>query len=197
LEVGRGFNYLKGETRNISPQLLLYLVCAGFSIFLLLEGLMVTPPEHFSAANIVAGVLFFVAPWTAFVFMEVKKKDMHHPFAIAYSLLQAFYIYLLTETYISLWIRDYPITVLLANIWKDAAYLALLVAAGYYSYSAALCSTFGARFSAKIVNSYSLPIFRDNTCASTHVQHGRPLNNTCRSILTLACFTATLGIFRI
>jgi hypothetical protein len=79
LEVGRGFNYLKGETRNISPQLLLYLVCAGFSIFLLLEGLMVTPPEHFSAANIVAAFLFFVAPWTAFVFMEVKKKGHASP----------------------------------------------------------------------------------------------------------------------
>jgi hypothetical protein len=191
LGVGRGFNYLKGETRNISPQLLLYLVCAGFSIFLLLEGLMVTPPEHFSAANIVAGVLFFVAPWTAFVFMEVKKKDMHHPFAIAYSLLQAFYIYLVTETYISLRIRDYPITVLLANIWKDAAYLALLVAAGYYSYSAALCSPFGARFSAKIVTAILFLFFGITRVQALMFSTDARLIILAAVFLTLACFTAT------
>jgi hypothetical protein len=159
LGVGRGFNYLKGETRNISPQLLLYLVCAGFSIFLLLEGLMVTPPEYFSAATLVAGVLFFVAPWTAVVFMDVKKKDMHHPFAIIYSLFQAFYVYLLTEMYVSLRIRDYPLTVLLAYIWEDVVYLALLVASGYFSYRAALGSTSGARFSAKIVTAILLLFF--------------------------------------
>jgi len=39
-----------------------------------------------------------------------------------------------------------------ANIWDDAISLALLVAAGYYSYRAAVLSTFSIRFSAKIVS---------------------------------------------
>ena len=141
-----------GSKISVSPQLLLYLSCTAFNTYLMLAALVFTPSEYFSAVDISAFFLTMVAPWVAFSFMEVKKTSIHYLFAIVYSLFLTFYIYVLTEYYVStrgIW--DYPITVLIANIWDDAVSVVLLGAAGYYSYRAAVRSTFNVRFSAKIV----------------------------------------------
>jgi len=77
----------------------------------MLAGLISTPAEYFSVADLSASFLLLVAPWIAYSLMEVKKMSVHYLFALGYSFFLTFYIYNLTVYYVYTRIWDYSLTV--------------------------------------------------------------------------------------